>query len=90
MLAIKDKNLPKFPTLTGTGVSCFGMNKDSKALHKAVNEKIGQIWASCKNREIAKKYGLVSPAYFEPGANLRAGVDRPKDWQQPSLGSGCK
>ena len=90
MLAFEDKNLPEFPTLTGTGVSCFGMKKDSHGLHKAVNEKIKEIWATCKNREIAKKYGLTSPAYFEPGKNLRAGVDRPKDWGQPNLGKGCK
>jgi len=90
MLSIEDKNLPEFPTLTGTGVSCFGMNIDSHELLKAVNSKIKEIWASCKNREIAKKYGLSSPSYFVPGNNMRTGVDRPKEWQQPSLGEGCK
>ncbi len=69
----------------------FGLNQDAPELLKAVNEQIAKIWAACKNKEVADKYGLGNDSWFDPGSlNLRAGVDRPADWQQPTLPDNCK
>lgn len=81
----------KYSLLTGKYNVVFGLNKESPKLLAAVNQQIAAIWASCKNLEVAKKYGLGDVNWFDPGSlNLRAGVDRPKDWKQPTLPSSCK
>jgi polar amino acid transport system substrate-binding protein len=81
----------KYSLLTGKYNVVFGLSQESPNLLKAVNEQIAAIWANCKNVEVAKKYGLGAPSWFEPGSlNLRAGVDRPKDWKQPTLPPNCK
>ena len=80
----------KYSLLTGKYNVVFGLNQEAPELLKAVNEKIAEIWASCKNLEVAKKYGLGDKSWFDPGSlNLRAGVDRPKDWTQPTLAANC-
>jgi polar amino acid transport system substrate-binding protein len=80
----------KYSLLTGKYNVVFGLNQEAPELLKAVNAKIAEIWASCKNLEIAKKYGLGNKSWFDPGSlNLRAGVDRPKDWTQPTLPANC-
>lgn len=81
----------KYSLLTGKYNIVFGLSKDAPNLLKAFNEKIAEVWAKCLNRDIAKKYGLGDPSWFDPGElNLRAGVDRPKDWVQPTLPESCK
>jgi polar amino acid transport system substrate-binding protein len=81
----------KYALLTGKYNVVFGLNKDAPELLKAVNAQIAKIWAGCKNREVAKKYGLGDLSWYDPGSlNLRAGVDRPADWQQPTLPDSCK
>ena len=81
----------KYSLLTGKYNVVFGLSQEAPELLKAVNEKIAEIWASCKNREVAQKYGLGDASWFDPGElNLRAGVDRPADWTQPTLADGCK
>jgi polar amino acid transport system substrate-binding protein len=81
----------KYSLLTGKYNVVFGLSQDAPELLKAFNEKIAEIWATCKNRDVAKKYGLGDPSWFDPGElNLRAGVDRPKDWTQPTLADACK
>ena len=81
----------KYDLLTGKYNVVFGLNKDAPELLKAVNEQISKIWAECKNREVAKKYGLGAVSWYDPGSlNLRAGVDRPADWKQPTLPDSCK
>jgi len=81
---------PKYALLTGKYNVVFGLSQKSPNLLKAVNAEIAKIWASCTNLKVAKKYGLGDKSWFDPGAlNLRAGVDRPKDWKQPTLPANC-
>ncbi|MGA8261295.1 MAG: ABC transporter substrate-binding protein [Arenicellales bacterium] len=81
----------RYSLLTGKYNVVFGVSKDAPNLLKAVNEKIAEIWKTCRNLEVAKKYGLGNRSWFDPGSlNLRAGVDRPKDWKQPTLPASCK
>ena len=81
----------KYSLLTGKYNVVFGLSQEAPNLLAAFNEKIAEIWASCKNIEIAKKYGFNDPAWFDPGSlNLRAGIDRPPDWKQPTLPDSCK
>jgi len=81
----------KYPLLTGKYNVVFGLNLNSPKLLAAVNAEIAKIWASCTNLEVAKKYGLGDKSWFDPGSlNLRAGVDRPADWKQPTLPASCK
>ena len=80
----------KYALLTGKYNVVFGLSQEAPNLLKAVNEKIAEAWATCTNFEIAKKYGLGNPSWFDPGPlNLRAGVDRPKDWKQHKLPAHC-
>jgi polar amino acid transport system substrate-binding protein len=79
-----------YALLTGKYNVVFGLSQDAPELLKAVNEKIAAIWADCRNLEVAKKYGLGDKSWFDPGSlNLRAGVDRPKGWKQPTLPASC-
>lgn len=89
-VAISQEFEEKYSLLTGKYNVVFGLNKDAPNLLKAVNDKIAEIWATCRNVEVAKKYGLGDKSWFEPGSqNLRAGVDRPADWKQPTLPASC-
>lgn len=88
---VRGEFAPKYSLLTGKYNVVFGLSKEAPNLLKAVNQKIAEIWATCRNIEVAKKYGLGDPSWFDPGPlNLRAGVDRPKDWKQPTLPERCK
>lgn len=81
----------KYSLLTGKYNVVFGLSQEAPELLKAFNEKIAEIWATCKNRETAKKYGLGDLSWYDPGEiNQRAGVDRPADWKQPTLPDHCK
>jgi len=81
----------KYSLLTGKYNVVFGLSKESPKLLEAVNKQIAAMWANCKNLEVAKKYGLGDRSWFDPGSlNLRAGVDRAKDWKQPTLPASCK
>ena len=80
----------KYSLLTGKYNVVFGLSQEAPELLAAVNAEIAKIWASCANLEIAKKYGLSDKSWFDPGSlNLRAGVDRPKNWKQPRLPASC-
>jgi len=81
----------KYGLLTGKYNVVFGLNQHAPELLAAINEQIAKIWANCANRDVAKKYGLGAPSWYDPGSlNLRAGVDRPADWKQPTLPDSCK
>jgi ABC-type amino acid transport substrate-binding protein len=81
----------KYGLLTGKYNVVFGLNQDAPKLLAAINAEIAKIWANCTNRDVAKKYGLGAPSWYDPGSlNLRAGVDRPADWKQPTLPDSCK
>ncbi|MFT5562550.1 MAG: ABC-type amino acid transport substrate-binding protein, partial [Litorivivens sp.] len=80
----------EYSLLTGKYNVVFGLSQDAPKLLAAVNAEIAKIWASCAGYEVAKKYGLSDKSWFDPGAlNLRAGIDRPKDWKQPTLPASC-
>ena len=81
-----------YPYLTTKLSVVFGLNKDSKQLTEAINEKIAEAWKTGKNYEIAKKYGLddVDTWFAPPSQNYRAGVDRPKDWTFGKLPANIK
>lgn len=90
-VAISQEYDEKYSLLTGKYNVVFGLNQDAPELLKAFNEQIAKIWENCTNREVAKKYGLGDLSWYDPGAlNLRAGVDRPADWEQPTLPDKCK
>lgn len=82
----------KLPVVSGMKYQIvLGLSKEAPELVKAFNQKIGEAWATCRTQKISAKYGLGNVSWFSPSdKNPRAGVDRPKDWQQPALGSGCK
>jgi ABC-type amino acid transport substrate-binding protein len=81
----------RYSLLTGKYNIVFGLNQDAPNLLKAFNEQIAKIWANCTNRGVAKEYGLGDLSWYDPGSlNLRAGVDRPADWKQPTLPETCK
>ena len=81
----------KYGLLTGKYNVVFGLNQNAPELLAAINAEIAKIWANCTNRDVAKKYGLGAPSWYDPGSlNLRAGVDRPADWKQPTLPDSCK
>jgi polar amino acid transport system substrate-binding protein len=81
-----------YPILTGVNNALFSVNKNSGPLLDAINKKIQEAWKTCKNLEIAKKYGMsnVNMWFKPPADSYRAGVDRPKDWVHPSLPANCK
>lgn len=93
-LAVKEHDVPEYPVLTSKYNIVYALNKDAPNLLKAVNEKIGEMWKTCLNRQIAAKYGLGDDSWFVPGKNLRSGegvdFDRPMDWQQPVSPDSCR
>jgi ABC-type amino acid transport substrate-binding protein len=81
-----------FPILTIKQNIVFGLNKEAPLLLDAMNKKIREAWQTCKNFEIAKKYGLgdVSTWFEPPGKEYRPGVDRPEGWTHPKLPASCQ
>ena len=77
----------KYPIMSQKYNIIFGINKELKGLHDAINAEIAKAWQDCTNVKIMAKYGLEDKSWFEPppqGENIRVGVDRPKDWKAPS------
>ncbi|MGI9331994.1 MAG: substrate-binding periplasmic protein [Gammaproteobacteria bacterium] len=77
----------RYPIMSQKYNVIFGINKELKALHDAINGEIAKIWADCTNVKLMSKYGLGEKSWFEPPAqseNIRIGVDRPDDWQAPN------
>lgn len=87
---MQDHDVPEYPLLTSKYNVVFAMNLKAKNLMKAFNEKIHEAWETCLNRRIAEKYGLGDDSWFQPGKNLRVGVDRPEGWKQPVSPDRCK
>jgi ABC-type amino acid transport substrate-binding protein len=82
----------EMPILSSVRYSVLGMNKDNPKLYNAVNAKVQEVWAKCLNKEIAAKYGMDQPTWFDPGnqKNYRIGVDRPEGWELPRLPESCR
>ena len=82
---------PELPVITAKWNMVFGMSQEAPNLVKAVNAAIADMWESCKNFEVATKYGFGDPFWFEPPAvRQRQGVDRPEDWEPYVLPEQCK
>ena len=81
----------ELPVITSKWNMVFGMSQEAPNLAKAVNSAIAAMWESCKNFEVATKYGFGDPFWFEPPAvRQRQGVDRPEDWEPYTLPEQCK
>jgi len=77
----------KYPIMSQKYNVIFGINKELKELHDAVNEQIAKIWADCLNVKSMANFGLSDKSWFDPPAaeeNIRIGVDRPNDWNAPN------
>ena len=87
-IPVTDPYDPKLPSITGKYQVVVGLFKDAPHLEACVDEAIAEMWKSCQNLKIAASYGFNDRYWFSPPlANPRAGVDRPKDWAYPQLGS---
>ncbi|NIR31460.1 MAG: amino acid ABC transporter substrate-binding protein [Gammaproteobacteria bacterium] len=81
---------PDYPVFTRRYGVVFALNRQAKNLTAAFNEQIRKAWATCKNWDIAKNYGMASEAWFTPAeSTTRPGIDRPADWQLPRLPASC-
>jgi len=77
----------RYPIMSQKYNVIFGINKELKELHDAVNEQIAKIWADCLNVKSMANFGLSDKSWFDPPAaeeNIRIGVDRPNDWIAPN------
>lgn len=85
------KYYPDYPVLTRRYGVVFGLNREADHLVEAVNAQIAKLWQSCKNWEIAKKYGMANKTWFTPpsGDSPRIGIDRPEGWEYPTLPDDC-
>ncbi len=87
-IPVKEPYDPKLATLTGKYQIVVGLSKEAPNLEACVNEVVAELWKGCENLKIAANYGFTDRFWFTPPTeNPRAGVDRPKDWQYPQLGS---
>lgn len=81
---------PDYPVFTRRYGVVFALNREADNLLDAFNAQIAKLWESCRNWEIAKEYGMAERAWFTPPeSSERPGIDRPDDWQLPSLPEKC-
>lgn len=81
---------PQLPTLTEKYQIVIGLSLRARNLLGCFNDAIARMWQTCKNFEVAKKYGFGDRYWFEPPAhNPRIGVDRPQGWKYPTLPARC-
>jgi polar amino acid transport system substrate-binding protein len=69
-------------------MTAFYLPKQSTALEKAISEQIRAMYGSGELTELIKKYGGDPEQFLKPApeiAKTRQGVDRPADWQPPSI-----
>jgi ABC-type amino acid transport substrate-binding protein len=82
---------PEMPTLTGKYMVVFGYSKEAPELGEALNAAIAKLWETCTNIKIAEEYGFADRFWFTPPEiDARAGVDRPEDWEPPTLPDNCE
>ena len=80
----------RFPIMSTKYNVVMGIRKEAQGLHDAVNAEITRLWETCTNQTIMAKYGVTDASFFEPpNPNPRVGVDRPEEWQSPTLGEDC-
>ncbi|TCC27631.1 substrate-binding periplasmic protein [Kribbella speibonae] len=69
-------------------MTAFYLPKQATALEKAISEQIRAMYASGELTGLIKKYGGDPAQFLKPApeiAKTRQGVDRPADWQPPSI-----
>ena len=82
---------PELPVITAKWNMVFGMSQEAPNLVKAVNAAIAELWESCKNFEVATRYGFGDPFWSSRRRfRQRQGVDRPEDWEPYVLPEHCK
>ena len=68
---------PAFPQFTSKQYTVMGMNQDNHELFDAVNDGVKWLWATGKNADLMREYGIKNPDYLvPPPSNPRIGVDR--------------
>jgi polar amino acid transport system substrate-binding protein len=71
------------PYMTG-----FYLPKQSPKLEKAISEQLRAMYANGELTKLIEKYGGTPDEFLKPSKDMaatRRGVDRPADWQPPSL-----
>jgi hypothetical protein len=67
-----------------------GIKKDQIELGQAVNAEIRKLWATCENKTIMARYGVINPDFFvPPSPDPRVGVHRGADYKAPMLPAAC-
>ena len=81
---------PTYPIMSTTYNVVMGIRTEAQGLADAINQQIGQMWATCTNQKIMADYGVTDPSFFTPpDPSPRIGVDRLQGWQSPTLGEEC-
>jgi ABC-type amino acid transport substrate-binding protein len=69
-------------------MTAFYLPKQATALEKAISEQIRAMYKSGELAKLIQKYGGDPNQFLKPApdiAKARQGVDRPADWQPPSI-----
>ncbi len=69
-------------------MTSFYLPKQATALEKAISEQIRAMYASGELTKLIEKYGGAPDQFLKPApeiAGTRRGVDRPADWQPPTI-----
>ncbi|MFI7132209.1 substrate-binding periplasmic protein [Nonomuraea sp. NPDC050153] len=69
-------------------MTSFYIPKQEPGLEQAVSKEIRQMYANGEMAALVKKYGGDSAQFLKPSpwmAGQRRGVDRPADWQPPTM-----
>ncbi len=82
--AFCEGELDRYPQLTKVANIVIAANKTNGALIEAIDGELKSMWDRCEVKTVAAKYGLSQDTWFTPGKDIRAGIDRPNDWTQPS------
>lgn len=81
---------PAFPIMSTKYNATMAVRKEATPLADAINAEIGELWEACAIQRILASYGVTNPTFFiPPDPNPRVGVDRPADWESPTLNPGC-
>jgi polar amino acid transport system substrate-binding protein len=80
----------KYPIMSTKYNVIMGIKKDQIELGQGVNAEIRKLWATCDNKKIMAKYGVINPDFFvPPSPDPRVGVDRGADYKAPTLPASC-
>jgi ABC-type amino acid transport substrate-binding protein len=69
-------------------MTAFYLPKQATALEKAISEQIRAMYGSGEMTKLIEKYGGAPDQFLKPAREIaatRRGVDRPADWQPPSI-----